>query len=295
MMHAHTQFLYRGRKFNSKKESMKGIEGKYLGIQRFRFYIKCSDCSRPITFLTDPKNTDYEMETGGTRNYEVWHDERKTNEDFEKKLEEDEKLDSMKALENRVLESQREMAELDSLEEIRAMNQRHVSLMRGGKRMDAAQAVLRAREVAVGVPDAEDLNENGLTNDEENLVSSIKFGSGRSVVDDDAASSGIRRLNEEDELLAEKLRMEEAEGVIAKRQNAANERKRSTMPIFKVKKRRKDPPTVTEVTQLKADASIQPAENSRTKSQNDDNLGSDADVGGSGALGGLLAYGSDSD
>lgn len=44
------QFLYRGRKFNSKKESMKGIEGKYLGIQRFRFYIKCSDCSRPITF-----------------------------------------------------------------------------------------------------------------------------------------------------------------------------------------------------------------------------------------------------
>ena len=273
---------------------MKGIEGKYLGIQRFRFYIKCSDCSRPITFLTDPKNTDYEMESGGTRNYEVWHDERKTNEDFEKKLEEDEKLDSMKALENRVLESQREMAELDSLEEIRAMNQRHVSLMKGGKRMDGAGAVLRAREAAVGVPDAEDLNENGLTRDEENLVSSIKFGSGRSIVDDDA-SSGIRRLNEEDELLAEKLRMEEAEGMIANHQNAANERKRSNVPIFKVKKRRKDPPTVTEITQSKADASIQPVENSRTKSQNDDNPGSDADVSGSGALGGLLAYGSDSD
>jgi len=89
--------------------------------------------------------------------------------------------------------------------------------------------------------------------------------------------------------------MEEAEGMIAKRENAANERKRSTMPIFKVKKRRKDPPTVTGVTQLKADASIQPAENSRSKSQNDDNPGSDADVGGSGALGGLLGYGSDFD
>ena len=45
-----SSFLYRGRKFNSKKEPVKGIDGKYLGIQRFRFYIKCSDCSRPITF-----------------------------------------------------------------------------------------------------------------------------------------------------------------------------------------------------------------------------------------------------
>jgi hypothetical protein len=43
-------FLYRGRKFNSKKESVKGINGKYLGIQRYRFYIKCSSCSRPVTF-----------------------------------------------------------------------------------------------------------------------------------------------------------------------------------------------------------------------------------------------------
>jgi hypothetical protein len=45
-----SSFLYRGRKFNSKKESVKRVNGKYLGIQRFRFYIKCSACSRPITF-----------------------------------------------------------------------------------------------------------------------------------------------------------------------------------------------------------------------------------------------------
>jgi len=48
-------FLYRGRKFNSKKEPMGGPDGKYLGITRFRFYIKCTHCSRHITFLTDPK------------------------------------------------------------------------------------------------------------------------------------------------------------------------------------------------------------------------------------------------
>mmetsp|Transcript_6944 Transcript_6944/g.13996 ORF Transcript_6944/g.13996 Transcript_6944/m.13996 type:complete len:161 (+) Transcript_6944:164-646(+) len=85
-----SSFLYRGRKFNSKKEPVRGIDGKYLGIQRFRFYIKCSECSRPITFLTDPKNADYEMESGGTRNYEVWHDERETNQRFEEEAEEEE-------------------------------------------------------------------------------------------------------------------------------------------------------------------------------------------------------------
>lgn len=49
------EFLYRGRKFNSRKEPMGGPDGRYLGILRFRFYIKCSYCSRPISFLTDPK------------------------------------------------------------------------------------------------------------------------------------------------------------------------------------------------------------------------------------------------
>ena len=63
--------MHRGRKFNSKKESVKGEEGKYLGIQRFRFCIECAECSTMITFLTDPQNADYEMESGATRNYEV--------------------------------------------------------------------------------------------------------------------------------------------------------------------------------------------------------------------------------
>jgi hypothetical protein len=180
------------------------------------------------------------------------------------------------------------------------MNQRHLGLMsRGGKKMDGAEAVLRAREAAVGgVHDAVELNENGLTKDEEDLVSSIKFGSsgGNNIADyDDAGGSfGIRRLNEEDELLAEKLRMEEAEEAIAKqRENASSERKRSNVPIFNVKKRRKGTATVTET---KADASKRPTEILRTKSMNDDdNPCIGAGICCTGALGGLLAYGSDSD
>jgi len=222
-----------------------------LGIQRFRFYIKCSDCARPITFLTDPKNTDYEMESGGTRNYEVWHDETKVNAENERSVEEEEKLDSMKALENRVAESQREMAEMDALEEIRAMNERHSRLMKGGRKVDVAEAVLKAREVAMGGGGGEksgdvaeellDLNENGLTKDEEDLVQSIKFGVvGASSTD--AAAVEIHRLDEHDELLAEKRRQEEAEAIMNKQKQRDEEDKKAsnvTVPVFKVKRKKK--------------------------------------------------------
>ena len=231
------------------------------------------------------------MESGGTRNYEVWHDENKTNAEHEKQLEEDEKLDSMKALENRVAESQREMAEMDALEEIQAMNKRHVSLMKGGRKMDAAEAVLKAREAAVGkTPEDEvDLNEHGITKEEEDLVSSIKFGAA-SVMGSDGPI--IRRLDEEDELLAEKQRREESEAIMAKQlelQTAAKEgkQKKSNMPIFKVKRKKKKTDVADpEPKRLKTDTTAKKPEPSKSDSDSDN---------GGGALGGLLAdYGSDS-
>lgn len=121
-------FMYRGKKFNCYKEDVQGSKGKYLGIQRFRFYIKCIVCSRPITFLTDPENNDYEMESGATRNYEIWKDKNKTVEDEKEGKEEEEEMDAMKALENRVEESRREVEEQDRLEEIKALNSRHVRM-----------------------------------------------------------------------------------------------------------------------------------------------------------------------
>jgi len=233
------------------------------------------------------------MESGGTRNYEVWHDENKTNAEHEKQLEEDEKLDSMKALENRVAESQREMAEMDALEEIQAMNKRHVSLMKGGRKMDAAEAVLKAREAAMGkTPEDEvDLNEHGITKEEEDLVSSIKFGAASAMGSDGPV---IRRLDEEDELLAEKQRREESEALMARQlelQNAAKEgkQKKSNMPIFKVKRKKKKTADVAapESKRVKTDTAA-------AKKPEPSKSDSDSDSGG-GALGGLLAdYGSDS-
>ena len=48
------EYIYKGKKFNARKETVAGED--YLGIKIFRFYIKCTKCSREITFKTDPKN-----------------------------------------------------------------------------------------------------------------------------------------------------------------------------------------------------------------------------------------------
>lgn len=49
------EYIYKGRKFNARKETVLGET--YYGIKIFRFYIKCTRCSAEITFKTDPKNT----------------------------------------------------------------------------------------------------------------------------------------------------------------------------------------------------------------------------------------------
>ena len=53
------EYIYRGKKFNARKEDV--IGQLYLGIQIYRFYIKCTKCLAEITFLTDPENQDYAM------------------------------------------------------------------------------------------------------------------------------------------------------------------------------------------------------------------------------------------
>ncbi|KLU88407.1 cell cycle control protein cwf16 [Magnaporthiopsis poae ATCC 64411] len=60
------EYIYRGRKFNARKET--NPEERYLGVQIHRFYIKCTRCSSQITFRTDPANMDYVCERGAKRN-----------------------------------------------------------------------------------------------------------------------------------------------------------------------------------------------------------------------------------
>ncbi|KAI9340599.1 hypothetical protein BDR26DRAFT_972913 [Obelidium mucronatum] len=94
-------YVYKGKKFNARKEKVEGET--YLGIMIFRFYIRCPKCSAEITFKTDPKNTDYVCEHGAMRNFEPWREETD-------------------ALENRTVASKVEMDILDALDEIRTRN-----------------------------------------------------------------------------------------------------------------------------------------------------------------------------
>ncbi|KAI8642529.1 hypothetical protein BD408DRAFT_366446 [Parasitella parasitica] len=111
------EYIYKGKKFNARKETVEGE--MYLNIKIFRFYIRCPRCSAEITFKTDPKNTDYVAENGASRNFEPWRGE----EDPESGSD-DEPDDPMKSLESRTLDSKREMDIMDALDEIRTRNAR---------------------------------------------------------------------------------------------------------------------------------------------------------------------------
>ncbi|KAG0487652.1 hypothetical protein HPP92_009747 [Vanilla planifolia] len=119
-------YIYKGTKFNSRKED--AIGETYLGIQIFRFYFKCTKCSAEITFKTDPQNSDYIVESGASRNFEPWRDEEEAFEKEKKKRETEEMGDAMKSLENRALDSKQDMDILAALEEMRSMKSRHATV-----------------------------------------------------------------------------------------------------------------------------------------------------------------------
>ncbi|CAB4393879.1 DUF572-domain-containing protein [Rhizophagus irregularis] len=117
------EYIYKGKKFNARKETVEGET--YYSIKIFRFYIKCPRCSAEITFKTDPKNTDYVAEHGAQRNFEPWREERLAGEESKLLKELEEENNPMKALENRTIDSKIEMDVLDALDEIRTRNARN--------------------------------------------------------------------------------------------------------------------------------------------------------------------------
>jgi len=119
-------FMYKGTKFNSRKEVVESE--KYLGIQIFRFYGKCTWCSAEFTMKTDPRNSDYVVEFGATRNFEPWRAEDKESDERRKKREVEEIGDAMKSLENKTLDSKREMDILAALDEMKSMKSRHATV-----------------------------------------------------------------------------------------------------------------------------------------------------------------------
>lgn len=117
-------YIARGKKFNARKETVENEE--YLGLKVFRFYFKCPRCMQEITFKTDPKNYDYVVEHGATPNFKALKLAEQQAIEEQKEKEEEERLNPMKLLENRTQASRREMENLESLENLKEMNQREV-------------------------------------------------------------------------------------------------------------------------------------------------------------------------
>ncbi|KAJ6787339.1 hypothetical protein PWT90_06539 [Aphanocladium album] len=160
------EFIYRGRKFNSRKVTDQSQ--KYLNIQIFSFHIKCTRCSAEITFRTDPKNNDYAMVSGAMRNMEPWRDRAAEDESLEARLDRLEREEAeaagdeadggaknaMEELEAKNADARREMAAADALDEIRQRNARiHRSEKEG---VDFADTVVRDEDEERARQDAED-------------------------------------------------------------------------------------------------------------------------------------------
>lgn len=119
------EFMGAGKKFNAKKEEA----GSYLTIKRYRFYIKCSVCSTQITYRTDPKNGDYEIEQGATRIFELRKEQDRERDEAQAEAQQlEEGGDAMAAVEAKAKASRREMDSLAALEKLQAEGQRRRGL-----------------------------------------------------------------------------------------------------------------------------------------------------------------------
>ncbi|OHT00590.1 cell cycle control protein [Tritrichomonas foetus] len=112
-------YLFQGTKTNSRKELV--YDEFYLGINVYRIYLHCKSCYAEITIKTDPKNCDYIVEKGATRNFEPW---RKLQ--LEQALEEKKKClgNVIQQVEESTVDTQREMDQLRELERLRATSQK---------------------------------------------------------------------------------------------------------------------------------------------------------------------------
>eukprot|EP00095_Tigriopus_kingsejongensis_P007328 snap_masked-scaffold589_size129586-processed-gene-0.6 protein:Tk07328 transcript:snap_masked-scaffold589_size129586-processed-gene-0.6-mRNA-1 annotation:"coiled-coil domain-containing protein 94" len=120
------EYIYKGRKFNARKEDVDDMS--YIGLRIYRFYIKCTACLSEISFRTDPENTDYVLEAGATRNFEALSKAEKLEEAKQKAYEEELKSNPMKLLEERTEASKNEMARVEALEELEEINKREVKI-----------------------------------------------------------------------------------------------------------------------------------------------------------------------
>ena len=120
------EYIAQGKKFNARKEDVENMS--YLGIRIYRFYIKCPGCLSEISFRTDPESTDYVLEAGAHRNFQALRLAEAQAAKEQQEAQDEIKSNPMLLLENRTQQSQHEMEVLESLEDLRELNDVHARL-----------------------------------------------------------------------------------------------------------------------------------------------------------------------
>ncbi|MBA0647412.1 hypothetical protein Goklo_015295, partial [Gossypium klotzschianum] len=92
------------------------------------FYFKCTNCFAEMTTKTDPQNKNYVVESGATRNFEPWRAEAEEVERERNRRKSQGMGDAMKSLENRTLDSKREIDILAALDEMKSRKSRHATV-----------------------------------------------------------------------------------------------------------------------------------------------------------------------
>ena len=120
------EYIYKGTKFNSKKETVEGED--YCGIKIYRFYFKCPNCKNIFTIKTDPQHHCYVCEKNVKSNVDPRREELQRRENEMKMKKEEEENDIIKKMENQTRNAQREMKELERIDELKQMIRKNDSL-----------------------------------------------------------------------------------------------------------------------------------------------------------------------
>jgi hypothetical protein len=184
-------FMYKGTKFNSKKETVAGDE--YLGLKTFRFVMKCSGCNAYFSIKTDLRESSYEVEYGVSRNFEPSREKRKAAAEEKEARAAEERHDAVKALENRTEDSRRQLELLDELEDLRAAKVAQASL---GLNADALLA-MRGAGAGAGAGAAGDYEGE---DEEDEAVLQRAFAAARARAGGDGGGQPfVKRLREEED------------------------------------------------------------------------------------------------
>ncbi|EZG55194.1 hypothetical protein GNI_116340 [Gregarina niphandrodes] len=109
-----------GTKFNSRVERLKTED--YLGIPIWRISGKCHECHAPIVLKTDPKNTDYVIESGGHRLFDAALAAKEIQEEKDRAQHDQQQLGTMEQLERKAINTAQEIQDLESIARLQAIN-----------------------------------------------------------------------------------------------------------------------------------------------------------------------------